>query len=297
MRAALLTLSLGIAALAVWLWGFGGADLVAARAAAGQSEAQRAMAGALRSLRAGEPGALAALCGLAFTYGVFHAAGPGHGKILIGGYGVARRVALLKLSALALLSSLAQAAAAVALVYAGLWLLGWGRVEMTDAAERWFAPASYAAIGLIGLYLVLRAARRLLRDRPGHQHDHDHGVCASCGHAHGPAPDEAARVSSLREAAALIAAVAIRPCTGALFLLILTWRMDIVTAGILATFAMGLGTAAITIAVAIAAVTFREGALTRLSGGAQTARLLAGIEALAGGVIALLALQLLLRAI
>ncbi|SFD47509.1 nickel/cobalt transporter [Roseivivax sediminis] len=350
MRALLLILSAAVAALAVWLWGFGGADLVAARAASGQAEAQRAMAGALRSLRAGEPGALAALCGLAFTYGVFHAAGPGHGKVLIGGYGVGRRVALLKLSGLALASSLAQAAAAVALVYGGLWLLGWGRTEMTAAAERWFAPASYIAIGLIGLYLLVRGLRRLLAlsprfavapvaagahagghvhphasahehghvhraadaagDRHGHDHDaghahddhadhhhHDDGVCPSCGHRHAPTAEEAARVGSLREAAALIAAVAIRPCTGALFLLILTWRMEIAGAGILATFAMGLGTAAITVGVAIAAVAFREGAVARIAAGPGAARILAGIEAMAGSIVALLALQLLLRAV
>ncbi|ETX30167.1 nickel/cobalt transporter [Roseivivax isoporae] len=330
MRPVLLILAGLVAAAALWLFGFGGADRVAAWAASGQQEAQRAMALGLRALRAGEPGALGALLGLCFAYGFFHAAGPGHGKVLIGGYGAGTQVPLGRLTALAVISSLAQAASAVALVYGGLWVLGWGRTEMEGAAERWFAPLSYAAVAALGLWLVVRGGRRLWRSAPafaggtglvaagagphragatvlhrGHDHDHhghDHatapdGTCASCGHRHGPSVEEVARVRSLREAVALVAAVALRPCTGALFLLILTWRMDIGAAGVLGAFVMGLGTAAVTVAVAVAAVTFREGALSRIATGSGAVRVAAGIEALAGAVIALLAFELLTRAI
>ncbi len=287
MRGIVTALGLGVLALAVWLWGFGGAADVQAWALDGQREVQRAMAGALQRLRAGEAGALLGLWGICFAYGFFHAAGPGHGKILIGGYGVGRKVPVRRLVGLALLGSLAQAAAAVALVYGGITLLGLGREALTGLADRTLAAASYGAIALVGLWLVLRGARRLWRGRV-----QDGEVCASCGHRHGPSAEEAAEVASWREALALVGAVAIRPCTGALFLLILTWRFGIDAAGIAGAFVMGLGTASVTVVVAVAAVSLRQGVLARLATGGGAARALPVIEIAAGAVIAAVALQL-----
>jgi len=305
MRTALQLAALAVVALAVWLWGFDGARMLERWAAEGQRMAQSGMAQSLRALRANEPGAIGALLAVCFGYGFFHAVGPGHGKILIAGYGVAERVALTRLSLLAVLSSLAQALTAILVVYAGVWFLGLGREAMVGAAEDWFAPVSYAAIGLIGLWLALRGGLRLWRDRAvtGGQrdpHDHDHGedtVCGSCGHAHAPSPEQARNVQSLRDALVLIGAIAIRPCTGALFLLILAVSMGIDIAGILGTLEMGLGTASVTLAAAIGSVTFREGALARFAGGPHTARIAGMIETAAGLIIALLAAQFLLRAI
>lgn len=303
MRTALLIAALLIAGAALWLWAFGGAGDVARWAADGQRTTQEAMAAGLRALRAGEPGALAALLGTCFAYGFFHAAGPGHGKVLIGGYGVGARVPALRLSLLALASSLAQAATAVALVYAGVLVLNLSRPAMTGFADRVMAPVSYGAIALVGLWLAVRGARRVWTLRPAHDHDHAHhdhgpdGHCDTCGHRHGPTPEEAAEVKSWRDAAMLVGAVAIRPCTGALFLLILTWRFGLDAAGIAGAFVMGLGTACVTIAVAVAAVTFREGALSRLATGQGAARALPVIEIAAGCLIAAIAGQLLLAAL
>ncbi len=304
-RAALIFLAL-LVALAVWLWGMGGADQVSRWAAATQRDVQNAMATALRSLKAGEPGALAALWGLCFAYGFVHAAGPGHGKLVIGGYGLGARVPAGRLAGLALASSVAQALTAVILVYAGVWLLGWGRDQMTGLADNVMAPLSYALIAGVGLWLLLRGLRKVLRQlRPPahshehHHHDHDHtdGHCETCGHAHGPSLDQAASVRSLRDALVVIGSIAIRPCTGALFLLILTWRLGIDWAGIIGAIVMGLGTASITVLVALAAVGFRESALAQIASSRGTARLMAGAEVLAGLLVTALALQLLARAI
>lgn len=304
------------------LWSTGGLASVAQWAAEGQREAQNALAGALRRLRGGEAGAFAALMGLAFAYGVFHAAGPGHGKLLIGGYGVARRVPLLRLAALALLSSLAQATTAVVLVYAGVLALDWTRTRMVGLAEDIMLPASHGAVALIGLWLAWRGIRGVRRQRTGapgqahdqvHEHGHDHdpahghhsahhhhqtadAACPSCGHRHGPTLEEASRITSFREGAALIAGVAMRPCTGALFLLVLTWQMGIGAAGIAGAYAMGAGTALVTVAVAVLSVWAREGALSTLASG-RIARALPLLELTAGLAIAAVSLSLLRAAL
>ncbi|WP_101067333.1 nickel/cobalt transporter [Roseovarius salinarum] len=295
MRAVLLIAGLALLAVAGWLWGLGGAAEVARWAAEGQSEVQTALAGVLRDLRAGDTAALSGLLGLCFAYGFLHAAGPGHGKLLIGGYGVGRKVPLLRLSLLALGGSLAQAATAVGLVYAGVLAFELTRQRMVGLAEQVMAPASYGAIALIGLWLAARGARRLLAARRGPAAAP--GACQGCGHRHGPTADEVARVHGARDAVALVGAVALRPCTGALFLLIVTWRMGLEGAGIAGAFVMGLGTASVTVAVAVAAVTLREGLVARLAARAPGATALPVIEIGAGAVVALLAAQLLAAAL
>jgi ABC-type nickel/cobalt efflux system permease component RcnA len=282
-------------ALALWLWGFGGADQIVRFASDTQRDVQNAMAAALRGLRAGEPGALASLWGLCFAYGFVHAAGPGHGKLVIGGYGAGTRVPAKRLAGLALGASLAQALTAVLLVYAAVFVFGWGRAQMTGVADDVLAPLSYALIGGVGLWLLIRGIRHL---RPKHDHAHqgEEEVCGSCGHAHGPTLEQAETVRSWRDAAVVIGTIAIRPCTGALFLLILTWRLNIDWAGIIGAFVMGLGTASITVLVAFAAVGFRESALQLVNHGA-VARTLAWAEILAGGIVLILASQLVLRSI
>lgn len=233
MRNILLGIALFCAASLALFWIIGGFDQLAAWASSGQRNFQNQMARSLRALRSGDAGAVIALMGVCFAYGFFHAVGPGHGKFLIGGYGVATRVTMWRLSGIALLSSLAQGLSAVLLVYGGILLLGLTRSQMVDTAEDIFAPASYIAIALVGLWLVIRGLRKFWRmrhvhpDTAGHSHTGHGDTCESCGHRHGPSVEETENVRSLRDLILLVGAIAIRPCTGALFLLILTWRFDV----------------------------------------------------------------------
>lgn len=306
---ALLIIAIGLALALLGVWIGGGFDQIASWAAALQRDFQNAMAGALRALRAGNPGATLGLMTVCFAYGFFHAVGPGHGKVLIGGYGLGARVPMVRLAGIALLSSLAQGLTAMILVYAGILTLGWGSKQLVGAAEDIFAPASYAAILLVGAWLILRGARKLWRQRQNqsHTHSHSHGhshahqgvsdICDDCGHRHGPTPDEAARVSSLRDLLILVGAIALRPCTGAIFLLILTWRMGIVAAGIAGTFAMALGTASVTIAVALAAVGLRESTLRGLTEAPLLRFAVPVLELCAGSIVVIVASQLLRAAL
>lgn len=294
-------LSVGAVVVAVacwWLWMMGGAAQIGDWAAAHQRTFQNQMALALRGVRAGNAHAFWTLISVCFAYGFFHAVGPGHGKVLIGGYGLARRVAVLRLSVISLLASLGQAVTAVALVYGGVWLFQLSREELVGTADDVMAPVSYAMIVAVGLWLLLRGLRRLImRPAPVDHAPHDGGHCDSCGHRHGPTVDEVGAVTSLREAALLIGGIAIRPCTGALFVLVITLGMGIPAVGIAGAFAMALGTAVVTVGVGIGAVGLRGGLLQGLAGSAFATRVVPVVEVVAGALVVLGAGGLLLRAI
>jgi nickel/cobalt transporter (NicO) family protein len=117
----------------------------------------------------------------------------------------------------------------------------------------------------------------------GPHHEHD----ASCGCAHGPTPEMASGRLDWRKAWTTVVAIGLRPCTGALIVLVFSLSQGLLVAGIAATVAMALGTGLTVAALTLAAVSAR-GVATRLSGGGRmgsTVHLV--IEA--GGAVAILA--------
>lgn len=251
------------------------------------------MARSLRAIQSGEATAIWSLCLATFAYGFVHALGPGHGKILLGGAALASGATLRRMATLTVASSLARSASAILLVALLLQALQLTSADAVALTERLLAPTSYAAVGAIGLILLLRGARAvgLLSFRRAHRH---HPENCGCGHAHGPTVSEVRSLTSARDTAALIASIAIRPCTGALFLLVIAARFEVFAGGVLAVIAMGFGTASFNLLVAGSGIAARSLALLgRTASGDGTVRLSAGLHLIGGSTIVAFSLILL----
>lgn len=270
---------------------------------------QNQMAGAIRALKSGEPTAYVALFAATGAYGFVHALGPGHGKYLVGGVGLGTSISISRLVSIAAASSIVQALWAILLVYGGFYLISITAQQMTYMAEDILAPASYLAIACVGVVLVLRGTRRIAsgrthrlrhqhahddqHDHAHHHHHHAHGdENCGCG-GHGPTAHEIERASSLRDAMILIASVSVRPCTGAIFLLVIAWQMDILLAGALSVIVMGLGTAALTSLVALSSVVARRLALATTAQSGMQATVFSTTQVFVGIAIVWLSLAML----
>ncbi|MEO0371737.1 MAG: hypothetical protein AAF231_09805 [Pseudomonadota bacterium] len=275
-------------------------------AAEAQRGFQNSMAQALQAIRSGEPSALLALCSATAAYGFVHAFAPGHGKVLLGGVALASGTTLKRMTVLTVIASLAQSVMAIALVGGLVFMLGVASQRIAPLAEDWLAPLSYAAIAAIGAYLMLRGVvlwRKVARQKAhvhdhhhhhhhkhdhSHSHSHDHDETCGCGHAHGPSLTQVEGLSSLRDTAMLVLSIAIRPCTGALFVLIIALRFDVFWAGALSILTMGLGTAAFNLIVAWSGVAARRLSVVQSLAGADIQRVSAGLQVLGGGFIAII---------
>ena len=172
----------------------------------------------------------------------------------------------------------------------GCWLFQMSRDSLVGTTEQVMAPISYAAIAAIGLWLVFRAIRSFAR-----QHRSiiqpirtlitimATSLALTAVISHGP---ECGRGRRSRQHArghcVLIAGIAARPCTGALFVLILTWQMGIAMVGVAGAFAMALGTATVTTLVGWTSFGLRGGLLASASATRFASVLAPTIELVAG---------------
>lgn len=183
------------------------------------------------------------LLALSFGYGVFHALGPGHGKAILSAYVVANRETMRNGAILAFVSSLVQALVAIALVGVAAGVLNVTGAVLNEVTA-YLELVAYAFLVLLGVWLVYKHVFKpvlgLLRPQQDHHHDHhDH---ANCGHSHFPAPDQVAGQLSWRKAWGAILAIGLRPCSGAILVLVFALSQQFFLAGVAAALAMGLGT-------------------------------------------------------
>jgi nickel/cobalt exporter len=268
-----------------------------------QAEFYRMMSGTIRAAKA-DGSAAWTLMGISFLYGVFHAAGPGHGKAVISSYLVANDETWRRGIVLSFASAILQAVTAIALVGIAAVLLGATAKVMGDTV-RVIEIVSYALIILIGLRLFWvkgRAFLALLRphahEHQHHDHGHDHGhahhdhqhdhaeEASAWGHAHAPEPQELGGRHWLRRGLAAIVAVGLRPCSGAIIVLVFSLAQGLFWIGVASTFVMGLGTAITVATIATIAVGARglAGRLAKAKPGAGMI-LVRGMETAAALVI------------
>ena len=231
--------------------------------------------------------ALLLLVALSFAYGVFHAAGPGHGKAVISSYLLATGETLRRGIAISFASALTQAVTAIVVV--GVLALAVGATSQAmGIAAWWLEAASYGLIVLLGAAILFRRSLIPLR---GKAHVHDE----TCDHSHGPDLKDLDGEFGWRRAGAAVLAVGLRPCTGALIVLVFALAQGLVWTGVAATFAMAFGTAVTVAAIASFAVLAKEAAL-KLAAGSSKPRarkalrlieITAGFAVLAFGLILL----------
>ena len=298
-----------------------------------QSEFYRQMSSTIRAAKS-DGSAVWTLLFISFAYGIFHAAGPGHGKAVIASYLVANRETARRGIALSFASALMQSLVAILIVGISAWVLN-ATAKTMCRAEGAVEIASYALIAAFGLRLVWVKGGAFIRalqttqpvpaiagvphvhhhheihdhhDHDHHHHDHhghdhahahhhhghDHVLDEHCGHSHGPTPSELAGPGGWRRGFAAILTVGIRPCSGAILVLVFALAQGLFWAGVAATFLMGLGTAITVAAIAVVAVSAKDIA-ARFSAGRDGggALFMRGIEFGAAGVVLLFGVGLL----
>jgi ABC-type nickel/cobalt efflux system permease component RcnA len=282
-----------------------------------QSEFYRQMSATIRAAKS-DGSAVWTLLFISFAYGIFHAAGPGHGKAVIASYLVANRETARRGIVLSFASALMQSLVAILIVGISAWVLN-ATAKTMCKAEGAIEIASYALIALFGLRLVWVKGRTFIRalqaaqpvpaiagvphdhhdhghhHHDAHDHSHDHAHAhhnhvhdEHCGHSHGPAPSELAGPGGWGRGFGAILTVGIRPCSGAILVLVFALAQGLFWAGIAATLLMGLGTAITVAAIAVVAVSAKDIA-ARLSAGRDGggALFMRGIEFAAAGVVLL----------
>lgn len=297
-------LVIGLLALAAVVFTFflqGGLQGLSYQLLGWQRDLHRALTLAITELsRAPTTATWLSLLGISFAYGVFHAAGPGHGKAVLATYLATHGGAVKRALGLSFAASLLQGVTAIALVVVLVHGLGWVTRQAMGSVV-WVEQASFILVATLGLWLCWRAIKQLrgaykpeahvissIRENghehnhaQSHSHSHDHSHC--CGGAHHIEPHQAL---DWRTALMTVGAIGMRPCSGAVLMLGAASLLGQFEVGVASVLVMSLGTGITVSALALASILARGWAQRRLSKQQHSHRNIqkaTGWVALAGG--------------
>lgn len=220
-----------------------------------QRELHQELAGLLQQVKADPQKAGLTLMGFSLIYGIVHAIGPGHGKIVITTYLATHPSRLKNSLKLTFASAVVQGLVAVLLVTLMLGVLQLSSRQLHQSSF-WLERGSFILVMLLGVLLCWRAIKRCyftlqsLKPRQGltinslrplnnpHVHDENCG----CGHQHLPTDQQLQAGSDWRTQATIVLAMGLRPCSGAIMVLLFSKVIGVYLWGVLSALVMALGT-------------------------------------------------------
>jgi nickel/cobalt transporter (NicO) family protein len=215
----------------------------------------------------GSRAALTLILGLAFFYGVLHAAGPGHGKTVVASYFVAHHARWTSGILMGSLISLIQGVSAIVLVGALAIVLRAKQIEVLNRGTM-VEFVSYGLIVVVGGWTFYRAATGDLHHHEGRGDHHDH-------------PDHHHKLDPR-----LILATGLTPCASAIIILLFALANSAFGLGVIAVAVLTIGMAVTISTIGVAAVLGRRALIVMIDkAGMETHRLERGLAMAAALVI------------
>jgi ABC-type nickel/cobalt efflux system permease component RcnA len=220
-----------------------------------QRELHQELAGLLQQVKANPQKAGLTLMGFSLIYGIVHAIGPGHGKIVITTYLATHPSRLKNSLKLTFASAVVQGLVAVLLVTLMLGVLQLSSRQLHQSSF-WLERGSFILVMLLGVLLCWRALKRCyftlksLKPRRGLAinslrplaDNHVHDEHCGCGHQHLPTDQQLQAGSDWRTQATIVLAMGLRPCSGAIMVLLFSKVIGVYLWGVLSALVMALGT-------------------------------------------------------
>lgn len=260
------------------------------------------------------------LAGFSFLYGMLHSLGPGHGKVIVSTYLATHPTKVKASLVITVVSALFQAIVAITLVTVLVWGFS-ASMRMVNEKAMQFVSASFALVALLGGLICYKAIKAIIRSlradktpsmkissfspvgkgapigfQASSSHTQHSDTACGCGHNHVAEADAINHASTWREYVAIIASIGIRPCTGAIMVLLFANVVGLYWMGVVSAILMAVGTALTTSIIAIMTLTSKHLVKRYLASGKQLGQgwRMTGAYLQLGGGILLVALGLLL---
>jgi ABC-type nickel/cobalt efflux system permease component RcnA len=190
---------------------------------------------------------------LSLAYGIFHAAGPGHGKTIVGSFLLANEAELRHSFIIGYLVAIVHALCALAVVLLLYYVIRGIFATKVEQANHYIQLFTFGAIAVIGSVMLVQ---RIMGS--GHHHHHDHAVDARKG-------------LSFRNLLGIAVPAGVIPCPGAVAVILFALSLHMVGVSILAvsSISVGMGT---TISLAGALVILVKRGTIRAVGGSREER-------------------------